>query len=195
MLLVRKLMSPDKEANGGEGNPNPNPQQPNDQKPAQPSVVELAKALKEARENSVPKEEYEKVVQEKNELVQNIINGGASDIGQNSTKQKADIKALREELYGSKCADLSNLAYWEKTLELREAVMEQEGYDPFLPHGSKIKPEEQDIEKAELVAKTVKECIEKADGNSDVFTALLQAETANDSPTFLAHLKKIGIKI
>ena len=195
MLLVRKLMSPDKETNGGEGDQKPASQQSNDQKPAQPSVVELAKALKEARENSVPKEEYEKVVQEKNELVQNIINGGASDIGQNSTKQKADIKALREELYGSKGADLSNLAYWEKTLELREAVMEQEGYDPFLPHGSKIKPTEQDIEKAELVAKTVKECIDKADGSSEVFTALLQGETANDSPSFLAHLKKIGVKI
>jgi hypothetical protein len=70
--------------------------------------------------------------------------------------------------------------------------MEVEGIDPFLPHGAKIKPNEQDVERAEVVAKTIQECIDKSEGSSEVFTALLQAETTNDSPTFIAHLKKIG---
>ena len=164
----------------------------NEKKPEENSNLELAKALKEARENSVSKQEYERLQQENKRLVSEIINGEGNVGNGQPTPEKVDIKALREELYGPKGADLSNLDFWKKTLQLRNAVIEQEGYDPFLPHGAKIKPNEQDVERAEAVAKTVEKCIEDANGNSEVFTALLQAETANDSPSFLAHLKKIG---
>ena len=180
MLLVKRMPDED-QANGSETKPEEN------------SNVELAKALKEARENSVSKEEYEKLQKENRALVSQIINGeGGAGNGQANPPEKADINALREELYGPKGADLNNLDFWTKTLALRDAVIEQEGYDPFLPHGAKIKPNEQDVERANAVAKTVQKCIEEANGNSEVFTALLQAETANDSPSFLAHLKKIG---
>ena len=192
MLFVRRMLllfpNPDGTGTGG-GDPKPEEKK---EKKSEQSSVELAKALKEARENSVPKADYERLEKENKELVAQIINGeGNVGIGQ-PTPEKVDIKALREDLYGPKGADLSNLDFWKKTLQLRNAVIEQEGYDPFLPHGAKIKPNEQDVERAEAVAKTVEKCIEEANGNSEVFTALLQAETANDSPSFLAHLKKIG---
>ena len=184
MLLVKRSPEED-QANKGP--------KPSDEKPEQQDNVALAKALKEARENSVPKEEYERLKQENSDLVSQIINGeGGAGNGQANPPQKADIEQLRKELYGPNGANLSNLEYWEKTLQLREAVIEQEKYDPFLPHGAKIKPDENDVEKAEAVVKVVKECIEEANGNSEVFTALLQAKTDNDSPTFLAHLRKIG---
>ena len=175
----------------GEGGGDPKPEEKQDKKPEEKSNVELAKALKELKENSVSKEEYEKLQKENKDLIQQVINGEGGGNGQ-PTPEKVDIKALREELYGPKGADLSNLEFWQKTLKLRGAVIEQEGYDPFLPHGAKIKPNEQDVERAEAVAKTVQECIDKSEGSSEVFTALLQQETANDSPSFLAHLKKIG---
>ena len=190
MLLVKKILlfkrSPENEQTNGDP-------KPSEEKPGQQDNVALAKALKEMREKTVSKEEYERVVNENKKLVSEIINGdgGAGD-GQSNPPEKADIKALREELYGPKGSDLNNLDFWAKTLALREAVIEQEGYDPFLPHGAKIKPNEQDVERANAVAKTVQKCIDEANGNSEVFTALLQAETANDSPSFLAHLKKIG---
>ena len=194
LLFVRMmllLMFPDANGTEGGGQPAPEEKKEKEKKPNE-SNVELAKALKEMRENSVPKEDYEKVVNENKELVAQIINGdGGAGNGQ-PTPEKVDIKALREELYGPKSSDLSNLDFWKKTLKLRGAVIEQEGYDPFLPHGSKIKPNEQDVERANAVAETVQKCIDEANGNSEVFTALLQAETANDSPSFLAHLKKIG---
>lgn len=190
MLFVRRmlLLSPDGD-NAGGGDPKPEEKK---EKKSEQSNVELAKALKEARENSVPKADYEKLEKENKELVAQIINGEGNVGNGQPTPEKVDIKALREDLYGPKGADLSNLDFWKKTLDLRNAVIEQEGYDPFLPHGAKIKPNEQDVERAEAVAKTVEKCIEEANGNSEVFTALLQAETANDSPSFLAHLKKIG---
>ena len=190
-MLVRRmlLLFPDPDGTGaGGGDPKPEEKK---EKKQESSNVEMAKALKELRENSVPKEDYEKLQDENKQLVAQIINGEGGGNGQ-PTPEQVDIKALREELYGPKGADLSNLDFWKKTLKLRTAVIEQEGYDPFLPHGAKIKPNEQDVERAEAVAKTVQKCIEDANGNSEVFTALLQAETANDSPSFLAHLKKIG---
>ena len=192
MLFVRRmlLLFPDPDGTGAGGG-DPKPEEKKEKKSEQ-SNVELAKALKEARENSVPKAEFEKLQKENKELVAQIINGEGNVGNGQPTPEKVDIKALREDLYGPKGADLSNLDFWKKTLQLRNAVIEQEGYDPFLPHGAKIKPNEQDVERAEAVAKTVEKCIEEANGNSEVFTALLQAETANDSPSFLAHLKKIG---
>ena len=192
MLFVRRmlLLFPDPDGTGAGGG-DPKPEEKKEKKSEQ-SNVELAKALKEARENSVPKADYEKLEKENKELVAQIINGEGNVGNGQPTPEKVDIKVLREELYGPKGADLSNLDFWKKTLQLRQAVIEQEGYDPFLPHGAKIKPNEQDVEKAEAVAKTVQECIDKSEGSSEVFTALLQQETANDSPSFLAHLKKIG---
>ena len=192
MLFVRRmlLLFPDPDGTGAGGG-DPKPEEKKEKKSEQ-SNVELARALKEARENSVPKADYEKLQKENKELVSQIINGEGNVGNGQPTPEKVDIKALREDLYGPKGADLSNLDFWKKTLQLRNAVIEQEGYDPFLPHGAKIKPNEQDVERAEAVAKTVEKCIEEANGNSEVFTALLQAETANDSPSFLAHLKKIG---
>ena len=192
MLFVRRmlLLFPDPDGTGtGGGDPKPEEKK---EKKSEQSNVELAKALKEARENSVPKADYEKLEKVNKDLVDQIINGEGNVGNGQPTPEKVDIKALREDLYGPKGADLSNLDFWKKTLQLRNAVIEQEGYDPFLPHGAKIKPNEQDVERAEAVAKTVEKCIEEANGNSEVFTALLQAETANDSPSFLAHLKKIG---
>ena len=190
LLFVRRmlLLFPDPK---GEGGGDPKPEEQKQEKKQEPSNVEMAKALKELRENSVSKEDYAKLEEENKQLVAQIINGEGGGNGQ-PTPEQVDIKALREELYGPKGADLSNLDFWKKTLQLRTAVIEQEGYDPFIPHGAKIKPNEQDVERAEAVAKTVQECIDKSEGSSEVFTALLQQETANDSPSFLAHLKKIG---
>lgn len=191
MKLVRKFMYPDPNGEQG-GSQEEKDKKPREQKPEEQDTVALAKALQEARANSVPKEKYEQLEAENRRLVSEVINGGGAGNGQATPETKVDIKALREELYGPKSSDLSNLDFWKKTLDLRNAVIEQEGYDPFLPHGAKIKPDDNDVERAEAVAKTVKECIDKSEGSSEVFTAHLQQQIANDSPTFLAHLKKIG---
>ena len=192
MYLVRKFYYPDPEgAQGGE--PKEKEIKKSEKKPEETDNVALAKALKEARENSVSKEEYEKLQEENKRLVSEIINGeGGAGNGQTITPEKADIKVLREQLYGPKSSELSNLEFWKKTLELRSAVIAQEGYDPFLPYGEKIKPTAQDMEKANNVATVVQECIDESNGDSEIFTALLQSKTNNDSPSFLAHLKSIG---
>ena len=188
MYLVKKFYCPDPKEPAGNGPE----EKPSEEKPAQQSNVELAKALEETRKNSVSKEEFEKLQEENRKLVSEIINGGGAGNGQQNPPEQADIPTLREKLYGPKSSELSNLEFWKATLELRDAVIAQEGYDPFLPYGEKIKPTAQDMEKANNVAEVVKGCIEEANGDSEIFTALLQSKTNNDSPSFLAHLKSIG---
>lgn len=194
MKLVRKFMFPDAEGTQG-GEPAPEGKKKSEVKPEETDKVALAKALKEARENTVSKEEYDKVVAENKALVSEVINGGgnAGNGQQDTPPQEADIEALREKLYGPKSSDLNNLEFWKATLELRDAVIAKDGIDPFLPHGANIKPTEFDAERAEAVAEVVKQCIEEADGDSGVFTALLQSKINNDSQALTAHLKKMGL--
>ena len=193
MKLVRKFMFPEPKGTQG-GDSKVEEENKSEVKPEETDTVALAKALKEARENSVPKSEYDKVVKEKEALVSEVINGGdgAGNGQQELPPQEADIEALREKLYGPKGSELNNLEFWKATLELRDAIIKRDGADPFLPHGANIKPTEFDAQRAEAVARVVKECIDEADGDSGVFTALLQSRINNDSQALTAHLKKIG---
>lgn len=172
-------------------------QQQSEKKPEETAdAVALAKALKETRENTVSKEEYEKLKKQNADLISEVINGGGNAEGAQKeatpTDIDADIKKLREELYGPKCSELNNLQFWEKTLALRENVIKKGDPDPFLPVGAKISPDDDDIKKAQNVADVVQQCIDESEGNSEVFTALLQSRTNNDSPQLTMRLKKLG---
>ena len=192
MFIVKKIYSPDPDASkSGDENKQ---EEKKVKKPEEQDTVELLKALKEARENSVSKAEYEKVVREKEQIVSEIINGNGAGSGQTPSPEQPDIAKLREDLYGPKCSKLSNLEYWEKTLQLRKAIIDKGEADPFLPIGAKISPTSDDVKKANNVAEVVQQCIEECGGNSEVFTALLQSRTNNDSPEMTMRLAKKGIK-
>lgn len=173
-------------------------QQKSENEPEETSTVALAKALKEARENTVPKEEYDKLKKQNETLISEVINGGGNTESAQKEATPADIdaniKKLREELYGPKCSELNNLQFWEKTLALRENVIKKGDPDPFLPVGAKISPDDEDIKKAQNVADVVQQCIDESEGNSEVFTALLQSRTNNDSPQLTMRLRKLGSK-
>lgn len=194
LFLVRKFMFPDEKGDQG-GDPDSDGKKKGEVKPEDTDKVALAKALKEARENSVSKAEYDKVVAENKALYSEIINGEGAGNGQKPApeQQEASIEELREKLYGPKCSELSNLDYWKYTLALRDAVIKQKEPDPFLPIGNKISPTSEDVEKANNVADVVKQCIDEAEGNSEVFTALLQSRMNPDSPQLTLRLKKLGI--
>ena len=185
-MLIKKWYYPDGEDAGSENSANPD----GENKPS--TEAQLAKALKEAKSNSVSKEEYEKVLREKDELVAAIINGEGGNDGDQTTPPEVDDNKLREELYGPKCQELNNLQYWEKTLQLRDSVMSKGESDPFLTKGRKASDSEVAI--IEKQVGIIKELIREADGDSGVFTALMQKLMPNDSPAFVNHLKKLGIK-
>ena len=134
-------------------------------------------AIKELKENSVNRSEYEKLRAENKKLIDAVVNGQPGQEEQAVSKHsKEQIDDLRNDLFNSP-RELNNLEFITKTMELREALMENGEPDPFLPVGKQISPTRDDIEGAEKVAQVYKECIEYAEGDSEVFTNELMRRT------------------
>ena len=134
-------------------------------------------AIKELKQNSVNRSEYEKLRAENKKLIDAVVNGQPGQEEQVVVKHtKEQIDDLRNDLFNSP-RELTNLEFITKTMELREALMENGEPDPFLPVGKQISPTRDDIEGAEKVAQVYKECIEYAEGDSEVFTNELMRRT------------------
>ena len=67
-------------------------------------------------------------------------------------------------------------------MKLREALLEKGEKDPFLPYGKNIIPTDEDIATADRVARVLQECVDYADGDSDIFTNELQRITVDTAP-------------
>ena len=134
-------------------------------------------AIKELKEKSVDRSEYDKLRAENKKLIDAVVNGQPGQEEQVSVKHsKEQIDELRNDLFNSP-RELNNLEYITKAMELREALIENGEPDPFLPVGKQISPTRDDIEGAEKVAQVYRECIEYAEGDSEVFTNELMRRT------------------
>ena len=134
-------------------------------------------AIKELKENSVNRSEYDKLRAENKRLIDTVVNGLPGQEEQVVVKHSREqIDDLRNELFNSP-RELTNLEYVTKAMELREALIENGEPDPFLPVGKQISPTRDDIEGAEKVAQVYRECIEYAEGDSEVFTNELMRRT------------------
>ena len=134
-------------------------------------------AIKELKEKSVDRSEYDKLRAENNKLIDAVVNGQPGQEEPAVVKHsKEQIDELRNDLFNSP-KELSNLEYVTKAMELREALMENGEPDPFLPVGKQISPTRDDLEGAEKVAQVYRECIDYAEGDSEVFTNELMRRT------------------
>ncbi len=133
------------------------------------NYIDIVKKLKE---NTVSKEDYEKLQEENKKLANTIANGLTVQPKEEQKKAEVDINELRKNFLKE---NQSNLEYAENVLALRNALMEKNpDDDPFLPKGHNINATEQDKIDAQNVADVLQQCIELADGNSDAFTIALQ---------------------
>ena len=138
--------------------------------------VDYIEALKEMKENSVSKAEYEKLKDENRKLLNAFTNGETISIPQ---EVKPNIDELRAKVMSE---DQTNLEYITNVLALRKAVIENGGEDPFVPVGSKIAPTAEDRLKAQNVADVLQECVDYAQGDSQLFTNELQRRTIDVMP-------------
>lgn len=139
--------------------------------------VDYIETIKQLKNNSVSKADYQKLKDENQKLLKSIINGETID---SAAIEKPDIIELRKELYSGD-NQFNNLEYITKVLTLRDAIMEAGQPDPFLPFGEKTVPTNEDIEAATRVGDILKECIEYAEGDSIVFTNELQRRMVDTS--------------
>lgn len=141
---------------------------------------EYIDTINELKSKSVPKEKYEQLEQEKKCLIEALKNG--SQINVVEPKEEVNIDELRRDLYGNPEKQMSNLEYVEKTLKLRNALIEKGEPDPFMPNGHEYQYDQRDQDKANYVAKVYQECIDYAQGNDQLFTQELMRRTKDDSP-------------
>lgn len=139
-------------------------------------VASYIDAINTMKATTVSKAEYQKLQAENQELLKALVNGEYIELPEK--EPDVDVDALRSELYFED-KEFSNLEYVTKTLQLRDALIARGEMDPFLPIGSKISPTAEDIATAEKVAEVYRECIEYADGNSEIFTNELMRRTAD----------------
>lgn len=136
-------------------------------------------AINELKANTVSKELYDKLKNENKELLDALVEGKQIELPE---QEKApDVNELRKELYNPD-NELSNLDYVSKTLQLRKAVMDAGGQDPFLPIGDRVTVTSEMIDQAQTVADVLQECVDFAKGDSGIFTAEVQRRTKDTMP-------------
>ncbi len=137
-------------------------------------------AIEKLKANSVNRDEYEKVLAENKQLLESIVNGTAeSEKGSEREEETIDLDELRNSLFNE---ENTNLEYATKALKLRQELIKRGETDPFLPYGQKILPTDEDIAAADRVAKALEDCVEYAQGDSDIFTTELQRIMVDSAP-------------
>lgn len=110
------------------------------------------------------------------EITEKVVNGRTV---QAETVKPVDVQDVRNKLFNE---ELSNLEYVEKAVALRDELIAKGEPDPFIPVGHQIVPTDEDKASAERVATAFKECIEIAQGDSQVFTNELQRRMVDTGP-------------
>ena len=135
--------------------------------------------IKKLKESSVSKDDYNKLKADNKKLIDALASGSQLESVVDSKVSSVEkINELRSKLF-SKGSNLDNLEYCKTAVELRDALIENGERDPFLPFGHNVVATDSDHETAERVANVMKECIDYADGDSDIFTNELQRRTVD----------------
>ena len=142
-------------------------------------------AIKEMKQNYVPKKEYEKVVKEKNDYFKALVNG---DTFEAKPEEPVDINQLRKDLFSDN-SSLTNLDFIKKSLKLRDEIINREGKDPFCPYGKHISPDDSYYINSQKVADGLQHCIDVADGNPDIFRQELYRITVDNVPRSVINKK------
>lgn len=142
------------------------------------SAAEYIEAIKQLKATTVSKEDYDALQAEKKQLLESLLNGETHTSEQ--TPETPDYEAIKQETRTklfSEGSELTNLEYCKNALKLREAVLKTDGVDIFVGSGHQLSPTQEDYDKAQRVAEVMAECIEAAEGNSEIFTAQLMTRT------------------
>ena len=134
--------------------------------------ADYLEAIKNLKENTVDKAKYEASEAERKRLLNMVVNGQTVDVPEEPKHR--EIGVIRNELFNK---EHNNLDYVKLSLELRNALIAEGQPDPFLPVGRQISPTRDDEEIAQKVAQVYQECVDFAEGDSELFTNELMRRT------------------
>lgn len=152
---------------------NENEQSVTQQENVEQDTNNYIEAIKEIKANSVSKDAYKKLQEENKKLLESLIAGETIEAPKTTVEEKVDLNALRKHLDEAE----SPIDYCKTSLKLHEETLKQLDYNDYLPNGKKIRPTKEDEEKANLFIKEIKECIDYADGDDQLFIQELQRRT------------------
>lgn len=152
---------------------NENEQSVTQQENVEQDTNNYIEAIKEIKANSVSKDAYKKLQDENKKLLESLIAGETIEAPKTTVEEKVDLNALRKHLDEAE----SPIDYCKTSLKLHEETLKQLGYNDYLPNGKKIRPTKEDEEKANLFIEQIKECIDYADGDDQLFIQELQRRT------------------
>lgn len=162
-------------------------EQTNEQ-PSEMGASEYLKNIQELKDTTVSKELYEKLKKENEILAKNAINN--IPVSNEPQLSEAEVSAanrkrmdeLRKELYSNNDSEMTNLDYITKTLELRELVIKEDGYDPMVnQYLTKAEDQQYELDGVKRTVQTYKDLIDKSEGDPKVFKALLESITTDIS--------------
>lgn len=128
-------------------------------------------AIEEMKANTVSRDAYNKLRNENKQLLDALVSG--KELPNTEPEKKVSVEELRKNLFSTD-NDMSNLAYVENALALRNSLIEAGERDPFLPYGDKVDITSEHIATAEKVAAGLQEMVDFAEGDSGVFSAEYQ---------------------
>lgn len=141
----------------------------------------LIDTINEMKQNMVSKEKYDRLVAENKGLADALKTGQQVTLVE--PEKEVDIDELRAELYGgSRSKTMPNIEYVQKTLQLRQALIDKGEPDPFMPNGHEYQYDQRDQDTANLIADTLQQCLDRAQGDNNVFTAEFLRNMKDDNP-------------
>lgn len=140
--------------------------------PVEDMTEDYLAAIKDLKQNTVSREDYEKLKAENKKLLNSVVNGQVVEV--ESGPKYRPVAEIRDELFNH---EHNNLEYITLALELRNTLIAKGETDPFLPAGKQISPTREDIEAAERCAQVYQECVDYAEGDSSLFTQELMRRT------------------
>ncbi len=130
-------------------------------------------AIKNLKETTVDRSKYDALKAENKKLLDAVVNGQEVNVPAGASKTR-NADEIREELFNH---EHNNLEYVTLALELRNTLIAEGKPDPFLPVGRQISPTREDEEIAAKCAQVYQECIDYAEGDSELFTNELMRRT------------------
>ena len=142
--------------------------------------VDYIQAINEMKQNSVSKEQYNKLQNENKKLLDALVSNKQLDVAEEKPKLSvADAKKEFVQVCENGCTQLE---FFEKALALRTAVLDAGGPDPFLPTGSKVQPSYDQIERQNIIHEGLQEMIDFAEGDPGIFNAEYQRRVIDTMP-------------
>ena len=136
-------------------------------------------AIKEMKKNTVDIKTYQKVKDENKKLLEALVEG--KQIETPAKQQRKSVEELSKAFLNPNQSMYSGV---KAVMELREAVLEEEGRDIFCPSGFKIKATQEDQKAAQKLAEGLQYCLDVADGDPKKFQRALDDITIDVSPNF-----------